>query len=172
MKNIIRIILIIIASIMLSSYMFPNGNKGKYKVNDSTSVNINVTAKNIGPYKLEANEKFMEALESTIAINKLKTTILQKLELNSKDTKVNTTNQELVLKEYGYSKEFIVKRIRNDTTIKFISILLIIIPIIILIRMMKKYKFKEDWKPLLIKGFFIFVVLAISQLYLYYILSI
>jgi hypothetical protein len=140
--------------------------------NDSieTAVNINVTAKTEGPYKLEASDMLDKALESTIEVNTLKIAVLKSLEKEQTSTKkINPTNQEIVLDKYGYSKEIIVKRIRNDMLIKFINIIIIFIPVYLLIRLMKKYK--EDWPSLLIKGFFIILLLIICQSYLYYIIS-
>jgi hypothetical protein len=176
MKKIIYSALAIIISLVLSSYMYSSGSTGsvkkQFKNNDSTqtAVNINVTAKNVGPYKLETSDVLNRTLESTLEVNTLKIAVLKKLEKEElTEKKVISTNQEVVLEKYGYNKEFIVKRIRNDMLIKFISILITLIPIFLLIKLMKKYK--EDWPRLLVKGFFIIILLLASQMYLYYILS-
>ena len=175
MKKIIYFISLIAISFVLSSYIYSSGNKTvkkHYTNSDSTetAVNINVTAKTVGPYKLEASDMLDKALESTIEVNNLKIAVLKNIEKEqTTEKKVVSNNQEILLEKYGYSKEFVIKRIRNDMLIKFISIIIILIPIFMLIKLMKKDR--EDWKRLLIKGFFITILLLASQLYIHYLLS-
>jgi len=171
MKKIIYLILTIGSAFLLSAYTFPTSN-GKYKINDTTkSVNINVTAKNVGPYELKTSTLLEECLKSTIDINKLKADFIKKA--NSEVTKTVEylpSTKEIVLEKYGIKKEFIVKRIRNDTLIKWISIFIMFLISGIYLSYLYKDN-KTDWKILLIKGFFMFIFLAICQLYLYYFLS-
>jgi hypothetical protein len=172
MKKIIYSIATIIFAFILSSFMYPNNSRTKYQVTDSTkSVNINVTAKNIGPYKLETNAKFMEALESTIEVNKHKLIVLKSLEKEPiVEKEYLPTTQEIILQKYGLGNEkFIVKRIRNDTLIKVLSILCMGLSVFLVIKRMKKST--DDWRLVLTKGFFIFISLAISYIVSYYILS-
>lgn len=175
MKKILYLISIVTISFVLSSYMYSRPGttvKKHYNTNDSTetAVNINVTAKTTGPYKLEPSDMLDKALSSTIEVNNLKIAVLKNLEKEqTAEKKINSTKQEIILEKYGYKQEFIVKRIRNDMLIKFISIIITLIPIFLLIKLLKKYR--EDWQLLLTKGFFIIVLLIATQFYLYYILS-
>ncbi len=167
MKKIVYLLLTVITSFVLSSYSHPMSNKGKYKINDSTSVNISITAKNIGPYELKANDIFTKACQSTIDANKLKTVILENLD--KKSNEITPTRSEYILDKYGTNKNLIIKHIRNDILIKFISILLVIGLAIYLGKEIIKHK--ENWRLALIQLVFISLFILILQLSLYYILS-
>jgi len=172
MKKIIYIVLAIASAIIFSSYAYSTKEKVKISKDSTSTVNINVTAKNIGPYELKAGNLLEECLKSTIDINKMKADFIKKAVEKPAITKEYLpSTKEVILEKYGLgSSNFIVKRIRNDTLIKWISIVIMFFAAGLYLKALYVDN-KIDWKIAIIRGFFMFIFLAICQLYLYYTLS-
>jgi hypothetical protein len=130
-------------------------------MSDSTTLNVNVNAKVI-PAK--ENTKFTDLntqyLESSIELNNMKLLLIEDLNNKLSNGIETPLTKEQSLEKNGWTHDKIIKRIRADTTIRFISNLLLVCLILFSIWFMgaKGDQYKLDLKVgILLLVFFLIV---------------
>jgi hypothetical protein len=129
MKKLLYLVITLVLYLAVTSFASQSASPIKsLKMSDSTkTLNVNVDAKVI-PAKenIKLNDLNKEYLESSIELNNMKLLLIEDLNEKLSNGIETPLTKEQSLNKNGWTHDKIVKRIRADTTIRFISNLLLV----------------------------------------------
>jgi hypothetical protein len=129
MKKLLYLVITLVLYLAVTSFASQSASPTKsLKMSDSTkTLNVNVDAKVI-PAKenIKLNDLNKEYLESSIELNNMKLLLIEDLNEKLSNGIETPLTKEQSLNKNGWTHDKIVKRIRSDTTIRFISNLLLV----------------------------------------------
>jgi hypothetical protein len=129
MKKLLYLVITLVLYLAITSFASQSTSLTKsLKMSDSTkTLNVNVDAKVI-PAKenIKLNDLNKQYLESSIELNNMKLLLIEDLNEKLSNGIETPLTKEQSLEKNGWTHDKIVKRIRADTTIRFISNLLLV----------------------------------------------
>ena len=129
MKKLLYLVITLVLYLAITSFTSKSASPTKsLKMSDSTkTLNVNVDAKVI-PAKenIKLNDLNKEYLESSIELNNMKLLLIEDLNNKLSNGIETPLTKEQSLEKNGWTHDKIIKRIRADTTIRFVSNLLLV----------------------------------------------